>query len=148
MNVFEWVRLARDPNHGQRKFIFVKDKVAQACDRHRVHRASVELLDGVYDVDCVKVADQTHPDFNNVFFDLAEASGMAELNQCELRTTLLGDTQIPLYHYGTEFIVRPMYIEEAAQAENPTLWYFGEGARTKISGFSEFGDFVIAGVKS
>ena len=110
MNVFEWVRLARDPNHGQRKFIFVKDKVAQACDRHRVHRASVELLDGVYDVDCVKVADQTHPDFNNVFFDL--------------------------------------YIEEAAQAENPTLWYFGEGARTKISGFSEFGDFVIAGVKS
>lgn len=151
--VEQWVaKAAADAKEGREylRYLYVKDGIVMASDGHRAHRGKTTLGDGYY---CPRTFasvdfDGAFPDLNRMYpdrkrlaeFDVAELDRGATTNEKTSKT--LTYRRVP---DGTA--VNEAYLVDALNGREEGTIYNDSGAAQKMAGDSEFGEWVIMGMR-
>lgn len=153
MTAFDWVAQAchtnPKPEHEARQYVFLQDGVATAGDGYRVHRTAIQSPDGIWKPDgTVAIGAQTRPLYENGFFDLSDAK-IVELKADMICDKVVGKETLSMYRLAKNMFVRVEWVNQAVgDASGASVWYAVIEGHLRVGGFSEFGDFVVAGVYS
>jgi len=141
----QWVAKAAAGVHNARpelRYVYVRDGVAVATDGHRAHRAPTTLADGWYDPRTYArvVFDGKYPDLDSVTPDRAACQTIA-VSDLERGTT---DIKTVYLRVSGGVAVDERYLLDALNSSTDGAVHYTEDT---MAGDSEYGDWVIAGLR-